>query len=210
MPFIHWIDEPDATGELAQCYADYFQRRPDRTKVADVLKCFSHRPDLLKHVMEFSWQVHFSDGHLTERVKEMLATLVSGQNRCPYCMNSHAFFLADKHKVDDQVVGAIGRGEIDTAQVTPAERELLRFAHKITHESYRNTPEGIQRLRDAGWTEPQIAEAAYTVALFAFFNRIANSFGLDAPQYHAIAGKPNPLAGAVPPVGTAPPVGTGS
>jgi hypothetical protein len=38
-------------------------------------------------------------------------------------------------------------------------------------------------VRDAGWTEPQIAEAVYITALFAFFNRVADAFGLDDPRY---------------------------
>jgi uncharacterized peroxidase-related enzyme len=201
MTNIQWIEESEATGELAAAYAEYFRRRPERTKVADVLKCFSHRPDFLRQVMDFSWSLHFCDGHLTERVKEMLATLVSGQNRCPYCMHSHAFFLADKHGVADEAVAAIGRGEIDNAPVTEAERALLRLARLVTHEAYRTTPEDVQRLRDVGWTEPQIAEAVYITALFAFFNRIANAFGLEDQQYFELAGKTNPLAGTLPPVG---------
>jgi alkylhydroperoxidase family enzyme len=39
----------------------------------------------------------------------------------------------------------------------------------------------VQQLRDLGWTEPQIAEAVYVTAMFAFFNRVADAFGI-APQ----------------------------
>jgi alkylhydroperoxidase family enzyme len=45
------------------------------------------------------------------------------------------------------------------------------------------TAEESQLLRDAGWTDPQIAEAIYITALFAFFNRVANAFGLNDPGY---------------------------
>lgn len=103
MPFIDWIDEADAEGEVAKGYDMYFERRPDRSKVADIIKCFSHRPEFMQQVMDFSWQLHFCDGHLSERVKEMIATLVSGQNRCPYCMHSHAFFLSAQGAEHDAV-----------------------------------------------------------------------------------------------------------
>jgi uncharacterized peroxidase-related enzyme len=202
MPFIQWIEEAEARGEVAEAYALYFQKRPERTKVADILKCFSHRPDFLKHVMDFSWQLHFCDGHLSERVKEMIATLVSGQNRCPYCMHSHAYFL-HRQGAEEAAVAAIGRGAIEEAPITEAERALLRFARLLTHESYRNTAEEVQKLRDAGWTEPQIAEAVYITAMFAFFNRVANGFGLEDPGYFALSGKSDPLAGALPRVGAA-------
>jgi hypothetical protein len=41
-------------------------------------------PDFLQDVIDFSQHVHFSDGHLNRRTKEMIATYVSGLNRCPY------------------------------------------------------------------------------------------------------------------------------
>ena len=43
--------------------------------------------------------------------------------------------------------------------------------------------EDVQGLRDVGWTDPQIAEAVYITAMFAFFNRVADAFGLDDPNY---------------------------
>ena len=49
-----------------------------------ILKCFSHRPDFLREVMTFSDTVHFSEGHLTRRHKEAIASWVSYLNRCPY------------------------------------------------------------------------------------------------------------------------------
>lgn len=200
MPFIDWINETEAEGEVAEGYRAYFERRPDRENVADIIKCFSHRPEFMKQVMDFSWALHFSDGHLSEHVKEMIATLVSGQNRCPYCMHSHAFFLSSHGAVND-AVAAIGRGEIDAAPISDAEKALLRFAKMLTHQSHRNTPQDVQTLRDAGWSEPQIAEAVYIVAMFAFFNRVANAFGLDDPKYYEMNTAPDPLEGVLPRVG---------
>ena len=52
---------------------------------------------------------------------------------------------------------------------------------KVTEAAWRTTPEDVQQLRDAGWTEPQIAEAVYVTAMFAFFNRVADAFGIS-PQ----------------------------
>jgi alkylhydroperoxidase family enzyme len=41
----------------------------------------------------------------------------------------------------------------------------------------------VQKLRDAGWKEDQIAEAVYITALFAFFNRVADAFGVPSQDY---------------------------
>ena len=52
---------------------------------------------------------------------------------------------------------------------------------KVTESAPRTTPEEVQQLRNEGWSEPQIAEAVYVTAMFAFFNRVADAFGI-APQ----------------------------
>jgi uncharacterized peroxidase-related enzyme len=84
---------------------------------------------------------------------------------------------------DAAIVEALGRGDIDAAPVTEPERALLRFAERVTRHAHRTTAEDTQRLRDAGWSDEQIAEAVYITALFAFFNRVADAFGLVDPQY---------------------------
>jgi alkylhydroperoxidase family enzyme len=78
-------------------------------------------------------------------------------------------------------VQAIAEGKLDEAELTPAERVLLEYVTRVTEAAYRTTAEDVQLLRDHGWTEPQIAEAVYITALFAFFNRVADAFGI-APQ----------------------------
>jgi hypothetical protein len=83
MAFIRWVEEADATGAAAEAYQAYMQMR-QRDYVPDILKCFSLRPDFLRQVVTFSDTVHFSDGHLNRRIKEMIATYVSVLNRCPY------------------------------------------------------------------------------------------------------------------------------
>lgn len=84
MTNIHCIDEEGATGDLAEIYREWRLKNPGRPGIPGIFRCFSRRPDFLRRVMEFSDEIHFRDGHLTRRVKEMLATLVSGINRCPY------------------------------------------------------------------------------------------------------------------------------
>lgn len=79
------------------------------------------------------------------------------------------------------MVSAIAEGELDRAGLTAAEGALLDYVKKVTEAAYRTTPDDVGHLRDFGWTEPQIAEAVYVTAMFAFFNRVADAFGI-APQ----------------------------
>lgn len=89
---------------------------------------------------------------------------------------------------DAAIVEALGRGDLEAAPVTPEERALLELVTTVTQHAYRTTDEEVQRLRDLGWTDPQIAEAVYVTALFAFFNRVADAFGLADPGYRQMAG----------------------
>ena len=78
---------------------------------------------------------------------------------------------------------AIADGDLERAGLTPAERALLDYVSKVTEAAYRTTDEDVQKLRDHGWTEPQIAEAVYITAMFAFFNRVADAFGVPPQNY---------------------------
>lgn len=78
---------------------------------------------------------------------------------------------------------ALVEGKLDEAELSPPERALLDYVAKVTEAAYRTTAEDVQKLRDHGWTEPQIAEAVYITAMFAFFNRVADAFGVPPQHY---------------------------
>jgi hypothetical protein len=82
-PKIKLIEDAQASGETAAVYEEW-RAKSGRPKMPGILKCFGQRPDFLRQVMKFSDAVHFSEGHLTRRYKEMIASYVSYLNRCPY------------------------------------------------------------------------------------------------------------------------------
>ena len=86
---------------------------------------------------------------------------------------------------------AILEGKLDQAGLTPAEGTLLEYVEKVTNAAPRTTAEDVQKLRDVGWSEDQIAEAVYVTAMFAFFNRVADAFGVPSQNY-LVTGKLTP------------------
>ena len=86
---------------------------------------------------------------------------------------------------------AVLEGRLDDGGLMPAERALMDYVRLITEESHKSTPEDVQKLRDVGWKENQIAEAVYVTAMFAFFNRVADAFGIP-PQNYLTMGKLTP------------------
>ena len=88
-------------------------------------------------------------------------------------------------------MAAILEGKLEEAGLSHAERALMDYTRIITDAAYRSTPDDVQKLRDAGWTEEQISEAVYIIAMFAFFNRVADAFGVP-PQHYLEMGKMTP------------------
>ena len=80
-------------------------------------------------------------------------------------------------------MNAILEGKLDKAGLTPSERALLDYVELITKTAHRSTAEDVQKLRDVGWTEDQISESVYITAMFAFFNRVADAFGVPSQDY---------------------------
>lgn len=95
-------------------------------------------------------------------------------------MGSHAAFLRSQDPTPE-LHDCLARADLDAAPVSEAEHALLDFAGLVTRHAYRTTDEDVERLRSLGWTDPQIAECVYVTALFAFFNRVADAFGLPGP-----------------------------
>ncbi len=75
------------------------------------------------------------------------------------------------------------RDDLEAAPISAAERELLRLVALLTRHAYRTTDADIEHLRQLGWTDPEIAEAVYVTAVFAFFNRVADAFGISSQGY---------------------------
>jgi alkylhydroperoxidase family enzyme len=72
---------------------------------------------------------------------------------------------------------------LEEAGLTAAELALMNYVKIITEAAYRSTHDDVQKLRNDGWTENQISEAVYITALFAFFNRVADAFGVPSQDY---------------------------
>lgn len=67
----------------------------------------------------------------------------------------------------------------------------MNYTEIITKAAYRSTVDDVAELRNHAWTEDQISEAVYVIAMFAFFNRVADAFGVP-PQHYLELGKMTP------------------
>lgn len=89
-----------------------------------------------------------------------------------------------------EAAAAIRDGDLEKANLSPAERLLLDFVETLTRHAYKITDEQVQGLRDVGWSDAQIAEAVYDGALFNLFVRLADAFDIHPPQFMDPDGRP--------------------
>ena len=79
-------------------------------------------------------------------------------------------------------VDAIASGEAEKSKVTDKERTLLDYVKTLTLEPGKVTDKQVEAMRTAGYTDEQIFEASFITSMFAFFNRMADAYGLDYPM----------------------------
>jgi len=84
---------------------------------------------------------------------------------------------------DPKTVAALSLGDSSPIEISDQERALLDLAHILTLRPADVGDEDIQRARQAGWSDDQIAEAVYVISLFAFYNRVAHAFGLEGSDH---------------------------
>ena len=95
-------------------------------------------------------------------------------------MRAHADDL--RAEVDDsELIASIAR-DWETApldRVSARAAALCRHACKLTLQPAAIVPSDVDALRDAGCTDKAIEDLTQVVALFAYFNRLANGLGID-------------------------------
>ena len=178
---IRLIEEDEATGDTAAVYA-YFREQTGRQDVPGILKCFGTNPAFLRQMIDMSSTLLFVDGYLTRRQKELIATHVSQLNSCPYCFDSHGFFLLVQG-AEEQTVNSLLTGKISNAGLNNAEEQLLRYLQKVNDQSFKTTEDDVQQLRNLGWQEEQLAEAVHVASFMGFCNHVANAFGLQSQGF---------------------------
>lgn len=85
---------------------------------------------------------------------------------------------------------ALRDGDLEAAGLDRPHVLLMEFVETVARHAYRVTDEQVQGLRDAGWSDEQIAEAVYDTALFSMFVRLADAFGIQPPAMYEPSGVP--------------------
>jgi alkylhydroperoxidase family enzyme len=83
---------------------------------------------------------------------------------------------------DAESIDRIAADRLSAAKLTEKEQALLDYVKVLTLEPAKVRDAHVERMRKAGWSDEQVFEASFITSLFAFFNRMADAYGLDYPE----------------------------
>lgn len=92
----------------------------------------------------------------------------------------------------------VALNRVEQSGLLEKDRALLDYVKVLTLEPANVKDSHVERLRKVGWTDEEIFEASFITALFAFFNRMADAYGLDFPQRGWLPPEMRPKTSAAP------------
>ncbi|MCV7279004.1 peroxidase-related enzyme [Mycolicibacterium flavescens] len=125
-------------------------------------------------------------GGLTDREREVIATVVSGENRCAYCHTNHANKLG-KVAGDWSFGQRVAIDHHQVAELTDRERALADIAVLVNNHPQQIRDADIDRLRALGFDDHQILEGISIAAFIGATNRIGIALSVPPnPEYTGI------------------------
>ncbi|MCF6273221.1 MAG: peroxidase-related enzyme [Rhodobacteraceae bacterium] len=152
--------------------------------VPNVLRAYSHNIDKLNAFSEMYNDLMLGDSGLSKLEREMIAVVVSAENRCFYCLVAHG--AAVRQLSQNPELGEALVMNYRVADLSTRQRAMLDFAVKMTVNCSEIEEIDRQRLRDAGFNDAGIWDIAAVAGFFNMTNKIATAVDMRPnPEYHA-------------------------
>ncbi|MGI8677633.1 MAG: peroxidase-related enzyme [Jatrophihabitans sp.] len=176
-----WLSLPSVHEPSAELKAEFDASRENAGYVPNQMLTLANKPRQLLASRELVKALMADpDSDLCPFERELIALIVSVENRCDLCIVSHASLLR-KITGDPYRIGVI---EINYrhADLSRRERALADFAIKITRFPSEVEPGDLDVMRAAGLSDTGILEAASIAAYFNMSNRLMSALGIKAQE----------------------------
>ena len=179
------LDLPMA--ELTPAMAAYFDKCREKLGfVPNVLSAYAHDMAKLEAFAAYYNDLMLAPSGLSKLEREMIAVVVSAENRCFYCLVSHG--AAVRQRSGDPALGELMVMNWRAAELSVRHRAMLGFAVKMTRASAEIVEADRQALREAGFSDRDIFDVAAVAAFYNMSNRIASAIDMRPnAEYHAQA-----------------------
>jgi uncharacterized peroxidase-related enzyme len=160
-------------GRLSPAMEAYFKKCEERLGfVPNVLTAFAFDNAKLEAFVEYRQQLVQNAETLSKLEIEMIATVVSSQNRCFYCITAHGNGV---RALGDPVLGEMMVQNYRAARLPKRQRAMLDFAVKLTTQPWEVEEQDRERLRRVGFTDRDIWDIASVAAFYNMTNRLASA-----------------------------------
>ncbi len=159
---LHAIDPAKATGKAKEVLEEVqaaFGMTPN------LMRTMANSPAVLRAYLDFSGAL--SKGVLNAKLREQIALAISESNRCEYCLSAHTAI--------GKMVGLADPDISRARQATASDAKVaagLAFAKSVVQNRASVSDQEVEALRQAGYTDGEIAEIVANVALTIFTNYI--------------------------------------
>ncbi|TVQ68945.1 MAG: alkylhydroperoxidase [Oceanospirillales bacterium] len=171
--------------DLPEPVQRYFDKCQEKLGlIPNVLKAYSQNLEQLDVFSRFYNQLMFGESELSLLEREMIAVVVSSDNKCFYCLVAHG--AAVREYSGDPELGEHLVMNYRSANLSPRQRAMLDYASRLTRLPAEVTPDDAQALRNVGFTDQGIWDICNLVGFYNMTNRIALAVEM-APnkEYHA-------------------------
>ena len=138
-------------------------------------------PETAKHLRGLAEELLRGRSSLTSAERELIATYVSAQNDCTFCMNSHAAIARCLYGKDRDLVD-LAISDFQQSDLSDKMKALLVIAGKVQQGGRRVTEEDVASARAAGADDKAIHDTVLTAAAFCMFNRYVDGLATWTPD----------------------------
>jgi uncharacterized peroxidase-related enzyme len=173
-------------GKLSGEMQAYFDKCEEKLGfIPNVLKAYAFDDGKLRAFMDYRQELVQNAANLSKLEIEMIATAVSSQNRCFYCLTAHGNSV---RQLGDPVLGEMMVMNYRAARLSRRQRAMLDFAVKLTVEPWGVEEDDREGLRRAGFSDRDIWDIASIAAFYNMTNRLTSAIDMRPNSaYHAQA-----------------------
>ncbi len=140
-------------------------------KVPNIVATMANSPAVAKAYLGFSQSL--SGGKLPARLREEIALVVGETNQCNYCLAAHTALGKNAGLSEQETIDA-RQANVQNEK----EQAAIQFARRIVSERGWVSDEDLQSVRQADYSDGEIAEIVGNVVLNIFtnyFNHVADT-----------------------------------
>ena len=169
MPRLPIVNPENSTGK-ARDLLDAVQKK--LSLVPNMTRVMANSPAVLEAYLSFSGAL--AEGSLNAKLRELIALEVGEQNACQYCVSAHTAIGKMAGLSDAEILAARDTRSSDTKTAA-----ALAFARQIVAKQGRVTQADVDAVRNADFSNGEIAEIIAHVSLNIFTNYFNNAAGVE-------------------------------